>query len=50
VHNYTDNKMVPPQNVGGEQTPTCLSIVQRVSGKWVRKTPYPYSCGSLVTA
>ncbi len=48
VHDYTDNKMVPPQDVGGENTPTCMSIVQRTGGNWVRKTPYPYSCGQLV--
>jgi hypothetical protein len=50
VHDYTDFRMVPPQDVGGEHTPTCMSIVQRVSGNWVRKTPYPYSCGQLVRA
>jgi hypothetical protein len=49
-HHYTDLGMLPPQDVGGEHTPTCMSIVQRVNGNWVRKTPYPYTCGQLVTS
>jgi ABC-type branched-subunit amino acid transport system substrate-binding protein len=48
VRNFTDNGMVPPQNPGIKQTGKCLSVVQLVNGKWVRKTPYPYTCGSLI--
>jgi ABC-type branched-subunit amino acid transport system substrate-binding protein len=48
VRNFTDNGMVPPQNPGSKQTGKCLSVVQLVNGKWVRKTPYPYTCGSLI--
>ncbi len=48
IHRFTANGMTPPQNVGSKTTPTCMSVVQRVSGTWVRKTPYPYSCGQLV--
>jgi ABC-type branched-subunit amino acid transport system substrate-binding protein len=50
LHNFTDNGMVPPQDVGGKNTPTCMSIVQRSSSGWVRKSPYPYSCGQLIHA
>jgi hypothetical protein len=50
VHNYTDFNMVPPQDVGGEHTPSCMSIVQYNGSSWVRKTPYPYSCGQIVRA
>ena len=48
VHDFTDNGMVPPQNPGSKITGKCLSVVQLVNGNWVRKTPYPYTCGSLV--
>jgi len=50
VRNFTDNGMVPPQNPGIKQTGKCLSVVQLVNGKWVRKTPYPYTCGSLINS
>jgi hypothetical protein len=50
VHNFTNNKMVPPQDVAGKHTPKCLSVIQYSGGKWVRKTPYPYTCGSSVNS
>ena len=50
VHKFTANGMVGPQDVGGKTSPTCMSVVQRVSGTWVRKTPYPYVCGQLVAS
>jgi ABC-type branched-subunit amino acid transport system substrate-binding protein len=49
-HRFTANGMVPPQDVGGKNTSTCMSIVQRVAGSWVRKTPYPFTCGQLVNS
>jgi ABC-type branched-subunit amino acid transport system substrate-binding protein len=48
VHNYTNSSMVPPMDVGGKHTPRCLSIIQLTGGKWLRKTPYPYTCGGVV--
>ena len=50
INNYTDNGMVPPQNVGSKQTPRCVSVVQLTNGKWVRKTPYPYTCAATVNS
>jgi hypothetical protein len=50
VHNYTNNGMVPPQDVGGKHTPNCLTVIQYTNGNWVRKTPYPYTCGGLVNS
>ncbi|MDT4911396.1 MAG: hypothetical protein QOC66_524 [Pseudonocardiales bacterium] len=50
VHNFTNNNMVPPQDVAGKHTPKCLSVIQYNGGKWVRKTPYPYTCGSSVNS
>ena len=49
IRKFTANGMTAPQDVGGKMTPTCMSIVQRVNGTWVRKTPYPYTCGQLVS-
>jgi ABC-type branched-subunit amino acid transport system substrate-binding protein len=48
VHNYTNNGMVPPQDPGGKHTTRCASVVQLVDGRWVRKTPYPYTCAPTV--
>lgn len=50
VHRFTNDNMVPPQDVAGKHTPTCLSVIQYTGGKWVRKTPYPYTCGSSVNS
>ncbi len=50
VHSFTDNKMVPPQDVAGKHTPKCLSVIQYNNGKWTRKTPYPYTCGTSVNS
>lgn len=50
MHNFTNNNMVPPQDVAGKHTPKCLSVIQYNGGKWVRKTPYPYTCGSFVNS
>lgn len=47
VHNYTDNKFFNPQDPGGRHTGACQSVVQLQGGKWVRKTPYPYTCGPV---
>jgi len=44
VHNYTNHGMVPPQDPGGKHTTRCASIVQLEDEKWVRRTPYPYTC------
>ena len=48
VHNYTNDGMVPPQDPGGKHTTHCASIVQLENGKWVRRTPYPYTCAPTI--
>ena len=48
VHNWTNHGMTPPNDPAGKRTPNCLSVIQYNNGKWVRKTPYPYTCGSLI--
>ncbi|MDT4901537.1 MAG: hypothetical protein QOJ78_2467 [Pseudonocardiales bacterium] len=50
VHNFTNTNMVPPQDIAGKHTPKCLSVIQLTNGKWVRKTPYPYTCGTTVNS
>ncbi|HKC28944.1 MAG TPA: ABC transporter substrate-binding protein, partial [Jatrophihabitans sp.] len=50
VHGYTDQNMTPAMDVGGKHTPKCLSVIQLQNGHWVRKTPYPYTCGSYVNS
>lgn len=47
-HSWTNHGMTPPNDPAGKRTPNCLSVIQYTGGKWVRKTPYPYTCGSLV--
>lgn len=49
VHGFTDGHMVPPQDVAGKHTPKCYSIIKLVNGNWVRQTPYPYTCGGVVS-
>jgi len=50
VHSWTNHNMTPPNDPAGKRTPNCLSVIQFTGGKWVRKTPYPYTCGSLVNS
>jgi ABC-type branched-subunit amino acid transport system substrate-binding protein len=50
VHNWTNGNMHPPQDVGGKHTGKCASVVHLEHGKWVRKTPYPFTCGSVVNS
>ena len=48
IHGWTNHGMTPPNDVAGKRTPNCLTVMQYQGGHWVRKTPYPYTCGSLV--
>ena len=50
VHGWTNGNMHPPQDVGGKHTGKCASVVHLENGKWIRKTPYPYTCGSIVNS
>lgn len=49
-HNWTNHGMTQPQDVGGTHTTRCISIIQLQGGHWVRKTPYPYTCGGIVNS
>jgi len=46
--NFTANNMVGPQDVGAKHTSPCRIVIQLVDGRWVRKTPYPYTCNGVV--
>ena len=48
IHDWTNHGMTQPQDVGGTHTTHCTSIIQLQNGHWVRKTPYPYTCGGIV--
>jgi ABC-type branched-subunit amino acid transport system substrate-binding protein len=47
---WTDRSMTQPQYVAGKHTTKCLSVIQLENGKWVRRTPYPYTCGGIVNS
>jgi ABC-type branched-subunit amino acid transport system substrate-binding protein len=50
VHDWTNHGMTQPQDVGGTHTTKCFSVIQLQRGHWVRKTPYPYTCGGIVNS
>jgi ABC-type branched-subunit amino acid transport system substrate-binding protein len=48
VHSWTNHGMTQAQDVGSTHTTRCVSVIQLQGGHWVRKTPYPYTCGGIV--
>lgn len=48
VTNYTGNGLFAPMQVGAKTSPPCQTEMQLENGVWVRRTPYPFSCGSVV--
>ena len=47
VHAYTADGLFTTQDIGGKKTPNCQAIIQLQGGRWVRKSPYPYSCADV---
>jgi ABC-type branched-subunit amino acid transport system substrate-binding protein len=47
THGYTANGLFAPQDVGGKHTTGCQTMIQLQGGKWVRRTPYPWSCSTV---
>jgi branched-chain amino acid transport system substrate-binding protein len=39
IHNFDDNGMLPPTDVGNKKPPTCYLVFQRHNGAWVRVAP-----------
>ncbi|MDT4941271.1 MAG: hypothetical protein QOJ34_1360 [Pseudonocardiales bacterium] len=48
IHDWSNHGMTQAQDVGGTHTTRCASIIQLQNSHWVRKTPYPYTCGGIV--
>ena len=48
VTNYTGNGLFAPMQIGPKSTPPCQTEMQLENGVWTRRTPYPFSCGSVV--
>jgi ABC-type branched-subunit amino acid transport system substrate-binding protein len=48
VTNYTGNGLFAPMQIGPKTTPSCQTEMQLENGVWVRRTPYPFACGSVV--
>jgi ABC-type branched-subunit amino acid transport system substrate-binding protein len=50
VHNFTDNGLFAPQDIGAKRSPGCQTVIQLEDGGWVRRSPYPYSCSDVFDA
>jgi ABC-type branched-subunit amino acid transport system substrate-binding protein len=46
THSFSANGLFAPQDVGARSTSPCLSVIQLQNDRWVRRSPYPWSCGS----
>ena len=47
VHKFDGNKIITPSDPGSGSTAPCATVVQVQGGRFVRITPYPYTCGQL---
>jgi ABC-type branched-subunit amino acid transport system substrate-binding protein len=47
VGNYTSNNLFTAQNVGAKKTPNCQAVIQLQGTRWVRMSPYPYTCADV---
>lgn len=48
VRNYTSNNLFAPMQVGAKTSPPCQTEMQLENGVWVRRSPYPYACGTVI--
>ena len=48
VHAYSDNGLFAPQDVGNKRTTPCEALIQLTSSGWVRRSPYPWTCETVV--
>ena len=48
VHGFTSNELFAPQDVGNKRTTPCEAVIQLTSSGWVRRSPYPWTCQSIV--
>lgn len=47
VHSFNGNRIITPTNPGSGTTAPCVTVVQVQGNRFVRITPYPYTCGPL---
>ena len=47
THAFDSNGLFAPQDVGRRSTSPCQSVLQLQNNQWVRRSPYPWSCGSI---
>jgi ABC-type branched-subunit amino acid transport system substrate-binding protein len=50
THAFTANGLFAAQDVGGKKTTPCQAVIQLVQARWVRRSPYPYSCATVYNA
>jgi ABC-type branched-subunit amino acid transport system substrate-binding protein len=48
THAFDSNHLFAPQDVGGKKTSPCESLLQLENNTWVRRSPYPWSCESVL--
>ena len=48
VHDYTANGLFAPQDIGSKISPNCETLIQLENHRYVRRSPYPYSCSDLI--
>jgi ABC-type branched-subunit amino acid transport system substrate-binding protein len=47
THSFDSNGLFAPQDVGRRSTSPCQSVLQLENSQWVRRSPYPWSCGAI---
>lgn len=47
LHRFTGNGIIPPTDPGARRTSGCFTIMQIDGDRFVRVTPFPYTCGPL---
>ena len=48
VHSFTANNLFAPQDVGNKRTTPCEAVIQLTASGWVRRSPYPWTCQSVI--
>jgi ABC-type branched-subunit amino acid transport system substrate-binding protein len=50
VHDFTDDGLFAAQDIGDKKSSPCQAVIQLEDGKWVRRSPYPYTCDDVFHA
>jgi ABC-type branched-subunit amino acid transport system substrate-binding protein len=46
THSFDSNGLFAPQDVAARRTSPCQSVIQLKGNTWVRRSPYPWTCGT----